>query len=414
MLYQWHEAIRASAASMKSFSEMAASVMKDPANPWRNDYLVKSSTVLADFIGDCTLSYSKPQWRVRDASDTHAQSFFQETIIDSKVFCNLIRFFRSSDGSQTKLPKMLVVAPLSGHFPTLLRGTVETLVQNFDVYVTDWKNARDVPAHEGAFNLDNYVDYIRDFTEFLGENLHIVSVCQPGPSVMAAVSLLAEDNSPCQPKTLTLIGCPIDTRQNPTAPNRFAQSRSLSWFEKNAVVTVPASQKGTSRLVYPGFLQLGGFMGMNIDKHLAAYRSQWVNLLNEDLESVAAHRKFYDEYLSVMDLPAEYYLDTIRKVFQEHHLADGIMFHRERKVDPSCIQKTALLTIEGGKDDISGIGQTRAAHDLCTNLPESLHAEYTDPKAGHYGLFNGERWRQAIAPKILDFVRQYSDKRNLK
>jgi len=232
--------------------------------------------------------------------------------------------------------------------------------------------------------------------------------------VMAAVSLLAEDNSSCQPKTLTLIGCPIDTRQSPTAPNRFAQSRSLSWFEKNAVVTVPASHKGTSRLVYPGFLQLGGFMGMNIDKHIAAYRSQWVNLLNEDLEPVAAHRKFYDEYLSVMDLPAEYYLDTIKKVFQEHHLADGIMAHRGRKVDPSCIRKTALLTIEGGQDDISGIGQTRAAHDLCTNLPESLHAEYTDPEAGHYGLFHGERWRQAIAPKILDFTRQYFDKGSLR
>jgi poly(3-hydroxybutyrate) depolymerase len=414
LLYQWHEAIRASVASMKSFSEMAVSVMKDPANPWRNDYLVKSSAVLADFIGDCTLSYSKPQWCVRDVSDTHTQSFFQEGIIDSKVFCNLIRFFRSSDGSQNKLPKMLVVAPLSGHFPTLLRGTVETLVQNFDVYVTDWKNARDVPADEGVFNLDNYIDYIREFTELLGENLHIVSVCQPGPSVMAAVSLLAEDNSSCQPKTLTLIGCPIDTRQSPTAPNRFAQSRSLSWFEKNAVVTVPASHKGTSRLVYPGFLQLGGFMGMNIDKHIAAYRSQWVNLLNEDLEPVAAHRKFYDEYLSVMDLPAEYYLDTIKKVFQEHHLADGIMAHRGRKVDPSCIRKTALLTIEGGQDDISGIGQTRAAHDLCTNLPESLHAEYTDPEAGHYGLFHGERWRQAIAPKILDFTRQYFDKGSLR
>jgi poly(3-hydroxybutyrate) depolymerase len=394
---------------MKSFSEMAVSVMKDPANPWRNDYLVKSSVVLADFIGDCTLSYSKPQWCVRDVSDRHTQSFFQEAIIDNKVFCNLIRFFRSSDASQNKLPKMLVVAPLSGHFATLLRGTVETLVQNFDVYVTDWKNARDVSADEGSFNLDNYVDYIRDFTELLGENLHIVSVCQPGPSVVAAVSLLAEDNSPCQPKTLTLIGCPIDTRQSPTAPNRFAQSRSLSWFEKNALVTVPASQKGASRMVYPGFLQLGGFMGMNIDKHIAAYRSQWVNLLNEDLEPVAAHRKFYDEYLSVMDLPAEYYLDTIKKVFQEHHLAEGIMVHRGRKVDPSCIRKTALLTIEGRHDDISGIGQTRAAHDLCTNLPECLHAEYTDPEAGHFGLFHGERWRQAIAPKILDFARQYSD-----
>ena len=414
MLYQWHEAIRASAASMRSFSEMTVSIMNDPANPWRNDYLAKSSAVLADFVGDCTLSYSKPHWHVRDVSDTHAQSFFQEAIIDSKVFCNLIHFSRSSEEFENKLPKILVVAPLSGHFSTLLRGTVETLVQNFDVYITDWKNARDVPADEGAFNLDNYVDYIRYFTELLGENLHIVSVCQPGPSVVTAVSLLAEDNSPCQPKTLTLIGCPIDTRQSPTAPNRFAQSRSLSWFEKNALMTVPAPQKGASRMVYPGFLQLGGFMGMNIDKHIAAYRSQWVNLLNEDLEPVAAHRKFYDEYLSVMDLPAEYYLDTIKKVFQEHHLAEGIMLHRGRKVDPSCIRKTALLTIEGRHDDISGIGQTRAAHDLCTNLPESLHAEYTDPEAGHYGLFHGERWRQAIAPKILDFTRQYFDKGSLR
>ena len=260
---------------------------------------------------------------------------------------------------------------------------------------------------ERLISITTWITYA--ILELLGENLHIVSVCQPGPSVVAAVSLLAEDNSPCQPKTLTLIGCPIDTRQSPTAPNRFAQSRSLSWFEKNAVTTLPASQKGASRMVYPGFLQLGGFMGMNIDKHIAAYRSQWVNLLNEDLEPVAAHRKFYDEYLSVMDLPAEYYLDTIKKVFQEHHLAEGIMLHRGRKVDPSCIRKTALLTIEGWHDDISGIGQTRAAHDLCTNLPECLHAEYTDPEAGHYGLFHGERWRQAIAPKILDFARQYSD-----
>jgi poly(3-hydroxybutyrate) depolymerase len=409
LLYRLHEAIRSSSASLEALSRTAVSALKNPASPWSNHYSLKAASALVDVFDDWSLNYSKPDWLVRDLKDKLGQCLFQEELIDSKPFCKLIRFYRQDLVSRTGLPKLLVVAPLAGHYATLLRGTVETLVQNFDVYVTDWRNARDVAMEEGSFSFDTYVDYIHNFVELLGENSHILAVCQPGPAVIAAVSLMAEENSSFQPKTLTLIGSPIDTRQSPTAPNLFAQSRPLSWFEQNAVMDVPKPHKGVTRLVYPGFMQLGGFMGMNMGKHIEAYRSQLRNLFNEDTQSDAIRRNFYREYFSVMDLTAEFYLDTIKIVFQEHHLAKGLMTHRGRKVDPSYIQKTALFTIEGGKDDVSGSGQTRAAHDLCTNLPKEMHAKHIEPDVGHYGIFNGRQWRESIAPKIRDFVCQHSD-----
>ncbi len=356
-----------------------------------------------------TQNYGKPEWGIDEVSVKGGRLAVEQTVIQHHAFCHLLRF-RARDPlnpAAAPRPRMLVVAPLSGHYATLLRGTVRTLLEDFDVYVTDWVDARDVPLATGAFTLDDYIEHVRRFMQDLGPDLHVLAVCQPGPAVLAATALLAEEGDPCQPATVTIMGSPIDTRLSPTQPNLLAKSKPLEWFESNVIMRVPFPNLGAMREVYPGFLQLTGFMTMNLDRHLNAHKNLYQDLVAGDGDSVAAHRKFYDEYLAVMDLPAEYYLDTIRRVFQEHQLAEGTMEVHGRRVDLKHIHNTALMTVEGENDDISGIGQTQAAHDLCSNIPAHKRVDYIQPDVGHFGVFNGSRWRAEIAPRIRDFTRSH-------
>jgi poly(3-hydroxybutyrate) depolymerase len=301
-------------------------------------------------------------------------------------------------------PRVLIVAPLSGHFATLLRGTVETLLLDHDVYITDWVNARDVPLVHGRFDLDDFIDLVVSFLHELGPDTHLVAVCQPSVPVLAAVALMAAEGDKLQPRSMTLMGGPIDTRRNPTKPNLLATSRPLEWFERTVVETVPARYIGAFRRVYPGFLQLAGFMTMNLDRHVTAHFDQYKHLIRGDGESADAHRRFYDEYTSVMDLPADFYLQTIERVFQQHALALGSFTSRGRKVEPAAIKRTALLAVEGENDDICAVGQTAAALDLCTGLAAAKKQHHLQPKVGHYGVFNGRRWRSEIYPKVRDFI----------
>ena len=303
---------------------------------------------------------------------------------------------------------MLIVAPMSGHYATLLRGTVRQMLPDHDVYVTDWVDARDVPLSQGRFDLDDYTDYVMEQCRYIakvtGERPAVLAVCQPGVPVLVAASLMAEDGDPARPASVTLMGSPIDVTKNPKQPNELATGRPLSWFENNVIVTVPFPNKGYMRRVYPGFLQLSGFMSMNMDRHVDAHVKQFRNLIKGDGDSAEQHRTFYDEYNAVMDMTAEFYLQTIERVFQKGLLATGEYMYRDRLVAPSAITDIALMTIEGEMDDITGLGQTEAAHTLATNLPDDKRAHYVQAKVGHYGVFNGSRWRQFIQPKGAEFM----------
>ena len=293
---------------------------------------------------------------------------------------------------------------MSGHYATLLRGTVEAFLPNHDVYITDWVDARLVPLADGHFDLDDYIDYIVSILHSLGGNCHLVAVCQPSVPVLAAIARMESQGDPYVPHSMTLMGGPIDTRVNPTAVNALAENRGIDWFRRNVITKVPFPHPGVMRDVYPGFLQLNGFVSMNLDRHMDAHKELFFNLVKGDGDSAQKHREFYDEYLAVMDLTAEFYLQTVDTVFIRHALPKGEMMHRGVRIDPSAIRNVALLTIEGEKDDISGLGQTEAAHKLCTNIPPDRKAHYVQPGVGHYGVFNGSRFRSEIAPRIADFM----------
>lgn len=327
----------------------------------------------------------------------------KEEVLLNKPFCEL-RHFAKHFENNTKLeqPKMLIVAPLSGHFATLLRDTVQTCLQDFDVYITDWIDARLIPMKNGDFSLDNYVDYLLDFFEFLGPDVHILAVCQPAVPVMMATALLAQRNKPV-PTSMTLMGGPIDTRVNPGQVNKFATTHSIEWFERNIINTVPRYYPGTKRRVCPGFIMLNGFMLLNIEKHQESSWKLFKNLIVGDEDKIEKHIKFYDEYRAVMDVSATYFLDSIKHVFQKFSLPLGKMSWRGKIIDLGAIEKTRLLTIEGELDDISPPGQTEAAHDLCRNIPKKNKIHYLQKGVGHYGIFNGSRWREVIYPKIVNF-----------
>jgi len=408
VLYHFYELTHAAVAPWRAAAYVGRLALTNPANPWSYSYPAKVASAALDVFEGLTRRYGKPTFGLDTVSINGQKVDVTEELIDELPFCTLKRFRRDPDQlprAQRSAPRLLIVAPLSGHYATLLRGTVRTMAENFDVYVTDWHDARDVPVALGAFALADYIDYVLGFMRQLGPDLHVLAVCQPGPAVLAATALLAAAEDPAQPATVTIMGSPIDTRRSPTEPNLLAKSKPLAWFEKNVITFVPFPHAGTMRRVYPGFLQLTGFMTMNLDRHLDAHKNLFQHLVGGDGDSVAAHRKFYDEYLSVMDLTAEYYLDTIQMVFQEHRLAEGTMLHHGVKVDLKAIRKTALMTVEGENDDISGIGQTQAAHDLCSNIPAHKRIDYVQPGVGHYGVFNGSRWRSEIAPRIRDFIR---------
>jgi poly(3-hydroxybutyrate) depolymerase len=302
---------------------------------------------------------------------------------------------------------VLIVAPMSGHYATLLRGTVEAFLPEHEVYITDWTDARMVPIIAGRFDLNDYVDTVASLLRVMGANTHVVAVCQPGPPVLAAVSIMSERGDPCAPASMTFMGSPIDARCSPTQPNVLAAKRPYKWFERTLIHDVPPVYPGAFRRVYPGFLQLAGFLGMNLERHVDAHWEYFKNLVKDDGDSAQKHRGFYDEYLSVCDLTEEFYLQTIRDVFQEFKLAQGTMTHRGQPVRPQAIRKTALMTVEGENDDISGIGQTQAAHELCASLPAAMRQDYVQPGVGHYGVFNGRRFATEIYPRIREFMRTH-------
>ncbi len=330
-----------------------------------------------------------------------------------KPFCEMIRFNRDLPAKAAEeLSHVLIVAPMSGHHATLLRGTVEALLPFDDVYITDWTDARNVPVDCGEFGLDGYVDYLIDMISLFRGDVHVMAVCQPSVPVLMAVSHLEATGSPYAPRSMTLLGGPIDTRINPTAVNQLATDKGIEWFKQNVLTTVPWPNPGHGRQVYPGFLQLTGFISMNMDRHVSAHRNLFFNLVKGDGNSAEKQREFYDEYLAVMDLTAEFYLQTVERVFIQHCLPRGCMFYRGNLIDPGAVHRVALMTVEGEKDDITGVGQCRAALDLCRNVPTRMKSCLLQPKAGHYGIFNGSRFRADIVPKINAFIRRHDVRGN--
>ncbi|MGE0855851.1 MAG: polyhydroxyalkanoate depolymerase [Hyphomicrobiaceae bacterium] len=372
----------------------------------------KQVSAICEVFEGVTRRYGKPEWDIHETTLHGLKVPVNEETVWSRPFCNLVHFDRSEAVVGKRYdPKLLIVAPMSGHYATLLRGTVREMIKEHNVYVTDWVDSRDVPLLHGRFDLDDFIDYLIEMIQFLGPNTNIMAVCQPSVPTLAAAAVMAARNDPCQPASLTLMGGPIDTRRNPTVVNNLAEKRSIDWFRRNVITQVPFPNAGFMRPVYPGFIQLTGFMQMNLERHTDAHMSLFDNLVKGDCDSVRAHKDFYEEYLAVMDLPAEFYLQTIETVFQRHDLPNGKLMHRGELVDCGAITKTALITVEGERDDICGLGQTEAAHDLCRNIPADEHYHYVQPGVGHYGVFNGGRFRSEIAPRIREMIRTIQFKR---
>ena len=406
MLYSLFEAQHAALAPMRLMAELSRGWFGHPFSPFTLSPLAKEITASSDLFLRVTNRYEKPKWGLDTTTVNGREVPVEEEVTLHKPFCRLIHFKRAASSKDDR--KILVVAPLSGHHSTLLRDTVRTMLPDNDVYVTDWVDARMVPMSAGPFHLDDYVDYVREFVRLLSPNLNVVSVCQPTVPVLAAMSLMAEDKEPDLPRTMIMMGGPIDARKSPTAVNNLATKRPYSWFEQTLIQRVPMKYPGYSRRVYPGFLQHLGFVAMNPDRHMDAHWDYYNQLVANDGDSADAHRRFYDEYNAVLDMPAEYYLDTIRRVFQEFQLPQGRMFVREQWVRPEKITKTALFTIEGEHDDISGNGQTEAAHGLCTGVPASKREHFLVPDVGHYGIFSGRRYREIIYPRMRAFMDKHS------
>ncbi len=412
-LYWLYEMNQAALNPSRAFADVAKLYFKNPLNPFAHTTFGKSVAAGAEVFERATRRYGKPDWMIDSTLVAGERVPVRVRTVWDRPFCQLLHFERQfTHRPRRPQPKLLIVAPMSGHYATLLRGTVEAFLPNHDVYITDWSDARMVPVAEGRFDLDDYIDYLVSIFHKLGGACHVVAVCQPAVPVLAAVARMEEMGDPYAPITMTLMGGPIDTRKNPTAVNALAQERGIEWFRTHVITKVPFPHPGVLRDVYPGFLQLHGFVSMNLDRHLDAHKKLFFNLVQGDGDSAQKHREFYDEYLAVMDLTAEFYLQTVEAVFVSHALPKGEFTHRGAKVDPSKIKNVALLTVEGEKDDISGVGQTQAAHTLCSNLDDDMRAHFLAPGVGHYGVFNGSRFRSEIAPRISDFVLSHEMRRN--
>ena len=406
MLYDSYEFQRSMMSGASAMASFGADILSHPANPF--SYLGGGTVVASalEVFAHANASRGKPEFGLHHTIVDGREVAVREEIVLRRPFGQLKRFVREG---VTGGPKLLIVAPMSGHYATLLRGTVERMLPSADVYVTDWRDARSVPLGDGRFDLDDYIDYLIAFLETMGENAgeggtHMLAVCQPSVPCYAAVALMSADGNPCRPKTLTLMGGPVDTREAPTAVNTLATERPHTWFEQNVIATVPANYPGAGRKVYPGFLQLAGFMSMNLGNHMVSHWEMYKHLVQGDGESAMASKGFYEEYRSVCDMTAEFYLQTIDVVFQSHALPRGLLTHRGRPVDPAAITDIGLLAIEGERDDISGLGQTKAALSLATALPEAKKRYLIAEGAGHYGIFNGSRWRNTIAPVVEEFI----------
>jgi polyhydroxyalkanoate depolymerase len=389
MLYLLHEASQLMLSPARVVADLTRLAVSNPLNPVTYTPGARALSASCELFGRSTRPYPKPAFNLPAA----------ERVVWQRAFCRVIAF-----GEQTTKPKLLIVAPMSGHYATLLRGTVAAFLDSHQVFITDWSDAKDVPRTEGTFDLSDYVDYCIAMFEALGPDLHVMAVCQPAVPVLAAIALMEAEDHPLVPSSATLLGGPVDTRQTPTVVNSFAQQRDIGWFKRHCIHPVPEPYRGRGRLVYPGFMQLCGFMAMNPDRHVAAHWEMFKHLVEGDGDSAEKHREFYDEYLAVMDLTAEYYLQTLETVFINHLLPRGLMQHRGRPVDLREIRRCALMTIEGEKDDITGRGQTFAALDLTPNLPDAKKERYLQAGVGHYGVFNGTRFRREIAPRIKAFM----------
>ncbi|MFC3098052.1 polyhydroxyalkanoate depolymerase [Alteraurantiacibacter palmitatis] len=403
MLYSAYEMHRQMMNAASTWAQVGAHLLSNPALPMGYFGLGPAMASALKVFAHVYEERGKPAFGI-DAVEVEGELFpVIEEVVLEKPFGSLRHFRR--EGLPADAPRLLIVAPMSGHYATLLRGTVARMVENQDVWITDWADARMVPLDAGMFDLDDYIDYLIDFLHFIGEGTHMLAVCQPSVPAFAAAAVMGAAGDPYRPASLTMMGGPIDTRASPTSVNDVAVNRPLSWFANNVIATVPFNYPGAGRKVYPGFLQLAGFISMNLESHMQSHYQMFQHLTLGDHESAEATRKFYDEYLSVCDMTAEFYLQTIHHVFQEHSLPRGKFVHRGTAIDPDAIRDTALLAIEGEKDDISGIGQTKAALGLAPHLPDTMKKYHLAKDVGHYGIFNGSKWRKNIAPVVEDWVR---------
>jgi poly(3-hydroxybutyrate) depolymerase len=404
-LYWCYEMSHAALNPSRAFADATKLLFKNPLNPLAVTIFGKSVAAACEVFERAIRRYGRPEWGIASTLVGGERIPVNVETVWERPFCRLLHFARMFDHAPLRpQPRLLIVAPLSGHYATLLRGTVAAFLPSHEVFVTDWTDARMVPITEGRFDLDDYIDYLISILHFLRGDVHVIAVCQPSVPVVAAVARMEAAEDPYVPRSMVLMGGPIDTRVNPTSVNLLAETRGTGWFRRNVITKVPFPHPGAGRDVYPGFLQLHGFVSMNLERHIEAHRNLFHHLIQGDGDSAQKHREFYDEYLAVMDLAAEYYLQTVDTVFVHHALPTGTMTHRDRRVDPSTIHRVALMTVEGEHDDISGVGQTKAAHQLLSRLPDKLKAHWLQPGVGHYGVFNGSRFRAEIAPRIADFV----------
>lgn len=403
-LYWLFEAAQASLGPARALADAYSLYFKNPVNPVSHTEWGRKMGAMCEMFERATRRYGKPEFGIATTPVRGQRVAVTEKVVWSRPFCDLVRFERDAPSGGRPQPKLLIVAPMSGHYATLLRGTVEAMLPDHDVYITDWTDARLVPLAEGTFDLDDYIDYLISIFHFMKGECHVMAVCQPAVPVLAAVARMEADGDHYSPRSMTLMGGPIDTRENPTAVNQLAIERGTEYFQRNVITVVPWPHPGVGRQVYPGFLQLTGFVSMNLDRHVSAHYEFFNHLVDGDGDSAEKHREFYDEYMAVMDLSAEFYLQTVDTVFVKQSLPKGQMSHRGKPVDCSKITHCALMTVEGERDDISGVGQTKAAHKLCTGLSEEKRVHYLQDRVGHYGVFNGSRFRSEIAPRIRDFI----------
>lgn len=410
MLYSLYETGYYAATPLRMTALASRAWWSSSLNPAASTEGGRRLFAASDLFSNLTRRYGKPDWNLDSVTINGQPVRVRRTVVWSSAWCKLTHFVRDmSDlrraGKTALEPAVLIAAPLSGHYATLLRGTVEAFLQDHEVFITEWTNARDVPLVEGRFDFHDYVDHVREMLRAMGPRPHVVAVCQPGPAVLAASAMMSEDGEESRPASMTFMGSPIDARYSPTVTNKLAEERPFAWFESNMIYAVPPPYLGVGRRVYPGFVQLASFMSMNLEKHQEAHVQYLQHLMVGDGDNADKHLEFYDEYLSVLDLTEEFYLQTVDVVFQRHLLPKGELEHRGRKVRPERITDIGLLTVEGENDDISGIGQTQAAHALCSSLPEGLKFDYVQPQVGHYGVFNGKRFREEIYPRVRAFVR---------
>jgi poly(3-hydroxybutyrate) depolymerase len=407
LLYHWYELGRAAMRPAR-LAARSTRLFLNPLNPWSHTTIGRSALAASEVFERATRRYGKPEFGIGHTMVDRVPVRVTEEVVWRHPFCSLVHFKREMDPARAaNNPRLLLVAPMSGHFATLLRGTVETFLPDHDVFITDWHDAREMPMSEGSFDLDDYIDAMMGMFRFFGGDVHVFAVCQPSVPVLAATAIMEADGDPCVPLSLILAGGPIDTRVSPTMVNTLAEKRGTDWFRRNVITNVPWPMPGCGRQVYPGFLQLSGFMTMNLDRHMQAHKDMFQHLVRGDGDSAEKHREFYDEYLAVMDLTAEFYLQTVDTVFVQHLMPRGLMTHRGRPIELSAITRPALMTVEGEKDDITGTGQCSAAHELCTGITADRRMHFECPKVGHYGIFNGARFRAEIAPRMAKFMRAH-------